>query len=598
MYIPTTVEEVNALGWNALDIILVTGDSYIDSPLVGVSVIGKCLIHEGYRVGIIAQPDINSREDIMRLGEPRLFWGVTGGCVDSMVANYTASGKKRKNDDYTPGGANNRRPDRAVIVYANLIRTYFKQTVPIVLGGIEASLRRTAHFDFWSKRIRRSILVDAKADYLLYGMADRSVVDLAACLKNNHAPLSIPGLCYMAATPPENALALPDVETVSRDKAAFTRMFHLFYQNTDPVTACHLCQKQDNRYLVQNPPPPVLSGAQLDDVHALSFERDLHPYYGKKGTVRALDTIRFSLVTHRGCYGECNFCAISLHQGRTITCRSQASILDEARIIASHPLFRGTLSDVGGPTANMYGIECSKKKEKGRCSDRRCLYPVVCPSLKVDHSPQIRLLSALMEIPGIRHVFVASGIRHDMILADKKHGQAYLDALVSHHVSGQLKIAPEHSDPGVLEKMGKPPAADLIDFKRRFERTKARAGLKCFLTYYLMAAHPGCTVRDMSRLRTFARHHLQLIPKQIQVFTPTPSTYATLMYHTERNPFSGSPIFVEKSFKGRERQKAVMFEPSRRKKTVPDAIEPTQKQRRSTGGNRAKRRTPNRHRKH
>jgi len=542
-----------------LDVILVTGDSYIDSPFVGVAVIGRVLEDAGYRVGIIAQPDVTSGDDISRLGEPALFWGVTAGCIDSMVANRTASGKRRKRDDYTPGGQNDRRPDRATLVYSNLVRQHFKRTRPIVLGGIEASLRRVAHYDYWSNKIRKSVLFDAKADYLLYGMAERSVVELAACLKAGEDPCAVRGLCFIAGDRPAEGIELPPFDEVAADKDAFTRMFRTFYRHNDPVSGQCLFQKQDTRYLVMNPPAAYLSEAELDAVYGLHFEREQHPFCRADGEAKALETIRFSIATHRGCYGECSFCAIAVHEGRTVRCRSEGSILAEARQMAADPKFRGTIHDVGGPTANMYGFECARKAAQGACSDKRCLYPRVCDGLNVDHSRQVALLKKLRAIKGVRQVVVASGVRHDMVLADREHGSEYLGEVVTHHVSGQMKVAPEHSERMVLELMGKPGPDTLLAFRKLFMDLTRKAGKPQFLTYYLIAAHPGCTLEDMERLRAFARRELKLRPRQVQVFTPTPSTYATLMYWTERDPFTGKPCFVEKTERGRERQKQAVL---------------------------------------
>lgn len=558
MFLPTTQREVRELGWEGLDIILVTGDSYIDSSLIGVAVVGKVLLGEGYKVGIIAQPDIASGEDIMRLGEPRLFWGVTSGCIDSMVANRTAAGKKRKSDDYTPGGINNKRPDRAVIIYSNLIRQHFKNTVPLVLGGLEASLRRIAHYDFWSDKIRKSVLFDAKADYLLYGMAERAVMELADCLKNKKDPSQIRGLCYISKHKPANCIELPSYEEAAGDKNAFTEMFHTFYSNNDPVTARPLTQKQDTRYLVQNPPATYLTGSDLDAVYDLGYEQEVHPYYAQLGDVKALETIRFSITTHRGCYGECNFCAIAVHQGRTVRWRSRRSIVKEVKKMTMHPLFKGTIQDVGGPTANMYGFECERKIKKGACSDKRCLFPEICPSLKIDHGEQIMLLKELGRIEGVRRVIVASGIRYDMVLADQENGMRYLQEVVENHVSGQMKIAPEHSEERVLARMGKPGRAPLLKFKEFFYSVTKRAGKEQFLTYYIIAGHPGCNEEDMLRLRSFTARELGTVPEQVQVFTPTPSTYSTLMYWTEKDPFTGEACFVEKTVRGREQQKKLM----------------------------------------
>jgi uncharacterized radical SAM protein YgiQ len=559
MFLPTTREEIDRLGWERLDVILVTGDAYIDSPFIGAAVIGRVLLDAGYRVGIIAQPATDSERDITRLGEPLLFWGVTGGSIDSMVANRTASGKRRRTDDYTPGGINNRRPDRAVLAYANLIRNCWKKTRPIVLGGIEASLRRIAHYDFWSDRVRRSILVDAKADYLLYGMAERSVLELAGALAGGEDPRTIRGLCHASREKPEGAVELPSFEEAAADPDAFTAMFHLFYRNTDPVTGGILVQKQDSRYLVQNPPPHLPSTAELDHVHDLDYQRDAHPFYLRQGEIRALETIRFSIPTHRGCYGECNFCAIAIHQGRTVRWRSRESILREAERIAAHRAFKGIIHDVGGPTANMYGIECGRKERKGSCGKKRCLFPRPCPKMEIDHGAQIELLRDLRGIRGVRKVVVASGIRYDMILADRANGINYLRELIRHHVSGQMKIAPEHSEEKVLALMGKPGPDILLAFRKLFMRLCMEEKRKQYLTYYLIAAHPGCTREDMVRLRLFCSDSLRLLPRQVQVFTPTPSTYSTLMYLTQRDSFSGDPCFVEKTVAGRERQKRIFF---------------------------------------
>ncbi|PID72868.1 MAG: YgiQ family radical SAM protein [Desulfobulbus propionicus] len=558
MFLPTTKAELTKLGWQQLDVILVSGDSYIDSPYIGVAVIGKVLQRAGFRVGIIAQPDVTGGDDMTRLGEPALFWGVTGGSVDSMVANYTASNKRRKQDDYTPGGRNTLRPDRATLIYSNLIRQHFKNTAPIVLGGIEASLRRVAHYDAWSNSIRRSLLFDAKADYLLYGMAEHSVVQLAHALAEKSSPHNIKGLCYKAPAPPQGATVLPSYQECKQEKSVFAAMFSTFYANTDPATATCLAQQHDNRFLIQNPPQPNLTTAELDQLYTLQFERELHPYYARKGKVRALDTIRFAVTTHRGCYGECNFCAIAVHQGRTVQSRSEQSIIDEVSECTRHPAFKGIISDVGGPTANMWGVECRKKIKLGTCDSKRCIFPSACPTMPIDHGPQIRLLKKLRALPKIRKIFIASGIRYDMILADKQHGKAYLKELIKHHISGQMKIAPEHCSKAVLDAMGKPGIESLDGFRKLFTTLAREQKKRLFLTYYLIAAHPGSTMKSMQELKSYARKVLKVIPRQIQIFTPTPSTWSTLMYWTEKNPWSGKPCFVEKQREQKERQKKVL----------------------------------------
>lgn len=555
MFLPTTRAELAALGWDQLDIILITGDSYIDSPFIGVAVIGKVLHQAGYKVGVIAQPDCQSDADITRLGEPRLFWGVSAGSIDSMVANYTATGRPRRADDYTPGGRNTRRPNRATLVYANLIRRYFKDTVPIVLGGVEASLRRIAHYDYWSDSIRRSVLFDAKADYLLYGMAEGAVKELADILNQGGDPTKICGLCYISKEIPLDYLELPSYEIVVEDKDAFIDMFHTFYRNNDPRNAKGLVQLHRDRYLVQNPPYPNLSQAELDDVYSLDYERAQHPYYARMGEVKALETIRFSVPTHRGCYGDCNFCAIAVHEGRTVRWRSQESIIDEAREITQLPDYQGYIYDLSGPTANMYGFECPVKLRKGPCLDKSCLYPETCPTLPVDHQKQIELLQKLRQIDGVKKVFVGSGLRYDLILSDVEHGDEYLKELVQHHISGQLKVAPEHTQPDVLAWMRKPNSEKLLEFKHRFDNLSKDVRQEQFLSYYLIAAYPGCTLGDMQALKRFASQKLGILPEQVQVFTPTPSTYASLMYYTEKDPFTGEKLFVEKNPAAKKHQK-------------------------------------------
>lgn len=558
MFIPATPEEVRDLGWARLDVILISGDSYLDSPFVGVSVIGQRLLASGYRVGIIPQPDVGSKKDIARLGEPLLFWGVTGGCIDSMVANRTASGKRRRKDDFTAGGINNRRPDRAVIAYANLIRRHFKRTAPIVLGGIEASLRRIAHYDFWSNRLRRSVMIDAKADFLLYGMAENSVLELATRIREGQDVSDLRGLCYAAAERKPGFLELPSWEESAADPAVFEKMFMEFHRNQDPRTAQGLCQRQGSRWLIHNPPAAPLTEAEMDDVHGMDFARAVHPSHRRDGEVRALETIRFSIATHRGCYGGCHFCAIAVHEGRQVSSRSEISILQEAKLLASLPGFTGRIVDVGGPTANMYGFECRKKLLLGACADRSCLFPDVCKNLHPNHRRQILLLRKLREVRGVKQAIVASGIRHDLLLADRKHGLPYLRELVRHHVSGQMRVAPEHSEENVLRCMGKPDIASLLTFRDLFRKFTAEAGKEQFLTYYLIAAHPGCTQADMEGLRRFTVRQLALQPEQVQLFTPTPATISTLMYHIGRDPWSGRRLYVEKTAAGREFQKKIL----------------------------------------
>lgn len=558
MFLPTTTAELKKLQWNEIDVILVTGDVYIDSPHIGVSVIGRVLANAGFRVGIIAQPDWQSKTDICRLGEPKLFWGITGGCMDSMVANYTAVKKKRLSDDLTAGGKNHRRPDRAVIIYSNLIRRYFKNTKPLVLGGVEASLRRVAHYDYWSDSIRRSILFDARADILVYGMAERATLELAGKLRDGQSITDTKGICYISPTPVPDFIPLPSYEEVTLKKKSFVSMFNTFYRNNDPLTARGLIQKQDSRYLVHNPPQSRMTTEELDKIYALDYARDVHPFYRTQGKVQAMDTIKFSITSHRGCYGECNFCSIGLHEGRTIVNRSPQSIIAEAQKLATLPDFKGYILDVGGATANMYGFECEKKLTHGACKDKRCLDPKVCISLKPNHRQQILLLKALRNIKGVKKIFVASGIRYDLLLSDKKFCFDYMRELIKHHISGQLKVAPEHVVPTVLKIMGKPPEQALSTFKQVFEEISKASGQKQFLTYYFIAAHPGCTENDMHSLKTYVTKTLKTNPQQVQIFTPLPSTYSGLMYYTQTDSSTGGKIFVEKKLDKKQRQKDIV----------------------------------------
>jgi len=559
MFLPTTKNELKALGWKSPDVILVTGDTYVDSPFIGVAVIGKVLIDAGYTVGIIAQPDISSEKDIGRLGEPNLFWGITSGCMDSMISNYTPTNKRRKQDDLTGGGLNIRRPDMAVIAYTNLVRRYFKKTKPIVIGGIEASLRRISHYHYVSDSIRRSILFDAKADILVYGMGEKTTLELAENIRRCRTVTDVRGICYIAAEKKEGYIELPAHGEVAVDSAKFIEMFKIFYKNNDPITGKGLCQKQDSRYLVQNPPQFPPTSAELDHIHELDYERDVHPYYAAWGPVRALETIRFAITTHRGCYGDCNFCAISVHQGQRVVDRSEASILKEASILTNHPEFKGYIHDVGGPTANMYGIECKRKKTKGTCRNKRCLTPVVCNKLEISHLPQIALLKKLRQMPKVKKVFIGSGIRHDLVIKDQTYGLQYLEEIIQHHISGQLKVAPEHSEDHILALMGKPPIESFMEFLRCFEKINRRMGKKQFLTCYFIAAYPGCTRQDMECLNRFSRRVLKFKPRQIQIFTPSPSTPATLMYYTGKDYDSGKPLFVEKDKRNKEKQKNLIL---------------------------------------
>lgn len=558
-FLVTTKEEMDKRGITQFDVILISGDAYIDSPFIGVATVGRLLEARGYNVGIIGQPDIENGDDIGRLGEPRLFWGVSGGSIDSMVANYTATKKFRNSDDYTPGGKNTKRPDRAVLVYSNLIRRFFKDTAPIVLGGIEASLRRVTHYDYWTNKLRKPVLFDSKADYLIYGMGEQAIYDLTDALRDDKDVKDVRGVCYIAKEPVAEYHQLPSHTQCLDEKEKYIDLFDLFYDNNDPISAKGLCQQVDTRYSIQNPPCDYLNEEEMDIVSALPFTRELHPYHLNDGKVKCLETIKFSIMTHHGCWGECNFCAIGVHQGRTIRTRSEESILKEANDFNSYKDYKGIISDVGGPTANMYGYECNKKLKLGTCDHQRCVDSRhLCSSMKVNHNRNIELLRRIREIPGVRKAFVASGIRYDLISEDKAHGYSYLKELVKHHISGQMKVAPEHTQQHVLDLMGKPGKQTLIDFKKLYDKLNKEEGKNQFLTYYLIAAHPGCEEKDMEELHRFTRDELHMTPEQAQVFTPTPGTYSAVMYYTELDPITRKKIFVEKDTYRKEKQKAIV----------------------------------------
>ncbi len=560
-FLPTTRSEMDERGWDQCDVILVSGDAYIDSPFIGVAVVGRLLESLGYRVGIIGQPDIESEADIGRLGEPRLWWGVSGGSVDSMVSNYTATKKFRNDDDYTPGGKNTARPDRAVLVYCNLIRRFFKNTAPIVIGGIEASLRRVTHYDYWTNKLRKPILFDSKADILIYGMGEIAIEEVTRALDEGREWRDIRGVCYIAKEANPEYHQLPSHAECLKDKARYIDLFDLFYDNNDPIAANGLSQEVDGRYLIQNPPCDYLSEPEMDKMAQLPYTRELHPYHAKKGKVKCLETIKFSIMSHQGCWGECNFCAIGVHQGRTIRTRSEASVVAEAKAFTEYRDFKGIISDVGGPTANMYGYECNKKLKLGTCDHQRCVDDThLCKSMKVDHSRAINLLRQVRAVKGIKKAFVASGIRYDLINEDKKHGYMYLKELVEHHISGQMKVAPEHTSPHVLHLMNKPGKQTLIDFKKLYDKLNRDLGKKQFLTYYLIAAHPGCEERDMHELKRFTTQELGMNPEQAQVFTPTPGTYSAVMYYTELDPVTRKKIFVEKDTRRKEKQKEIVVQ--------------------------------------
>ncbi|MGM0425520.1 MAG: YgiQ family radical SAM protein [Thermodesulfobacteriota bacterium] len=565
LFLPCSRIELGKQGISRPDVILVSGDAYIDSPYCGVAVIGRVLQDAGFSVGIIPQPDLQTGRDICAWGEPRLFWGVSGGCVDSEVANYTALGKPRRSCDFTPGCKNTRRPDRALIAYTNLIRRFFKATVPIVLGGLEASLRRIAHYDLRKDNIRRSVLLDSKADLLVYGMGERPALQIARVLDKGRGLQGIPGTCEMGKEVPEGYLRLPAFEEVQNDPGAFAEMFRQFYVRAMQDHGPGLAQAYGNRYLLQHPPAGPMTRSELDHIQELPFMHDAHPDCKAKGEIKALQTIQDSIVTHRGCYGECSFCSIAVHQGRRIISRSRQSILREAERMASSPGFKGVLKDVGGPTANMYASGCKRLNRGEPCLDRSCIgYQGICPELKPGHKAQMRLLQDLEALPGVKRVQVASGVRHDLVLADRSFGRQYLEQLLKRHVSGQLKIAPEHSKEQVLELMNKPAAEQAAQFVRLFEQVCASVGKRLYLSCYVIAAHPGCKLEDMRQFLEFAKSRLHFVPQQVQIFTPLPCTRSTVMYHSGLDPVSGREVSSERGLQGKKQQKEVLFDKASR----------------------------------
>ena len=555
MFLPISRQEVEKLGWDYTDVILISGDAYIDSPFSGIAVIGKYLLKHGFRVAVISQPDIDCDKDITMFGEPRLFWGISAGCVDSMVANYTSSGKPRKQCDFTPNGINNKRPDRASIVYTTLIRRYFKNTKPIVLGGIEASLRRIAHYDFKTDKVRRSILFDAKADYIIYGMGEVPVLEFAKALDNNESVENIKGLCFISKDKVSDAVEMPSYEEVSTDKKAFYNMFKIFYNNSEAVSGKRLMQKTGDRYLIQNP-PAYYDDNILDEISDIEYERAVHPQI--KGKVKAIDTIKTSIISHRGCFGGCSFCAIAVHQGRRVVSRSAASIEKEVKSMASKKWFSGTITDIGGPTGNMYMMKCKKMEKLGACTHKHCLYPEVCNGMNTDHAPLLNMLENIRNIKGVKNLFATSGIRADLAVNDKENGKRYISEIAKNYVSGQLKMAPESADLKVLKAMKKPDNSSFLEFCSLYKDYSKKYNKNQYISCYFIAAHPAESEKEAYSTRKFIEKNLDFNPEQVQIFTPTPSTWATCAYYTGLDE-DGNNIYVEKSLSKKEKYKSIIM---------------------------------------
>ncbi len=559
-FLPMNRDEMERRGWQEVDFAFVIGDAYVDHHSFGPAIISRILESQGYRVGIISQPDWKQEESIMTLGKPRLGFLVSGGNMDTMVNHYTVNKKHRNVDAYSPGGVMGKRPDRATICYGNLIRKVYKN-VPMIIGGIEASLRRLAHYDYWSDSIKRSILLDSGADLLSYGMGERSICEIADALNSGIAIQDITfidGTVYKTKNLESvyDAVMLPSFEEIKEDKHEFARSFYTQYCNTDPFSGKRLVEPyKENEYIVQNPPSKPLSGEELDRVYSLPYMRTYHPDYEKSGGVPAIKEVQFSLISNRGCFGGCSFCALTFHQGRIVQARSHESIIEEAKLLTNEPDFKGYINDVGGPTANFRQQACEKQKTKGACVKQQCLFPTPCKNLEVDHSDYISLLRKLRALPKVKKVFIRSGIRFDYVLADKN--QNFLKELCEHHVSGQLKVAPEHICDAVLKRMGKPENQVYENFIKAYKKTNDTLGKKQYVVPYLMSSHPGSTLKEAVKLAEYIRD-LGYMPEQVQDFYPTPGTISTCMYYTGLDPRTMEKVYVPKSRKEKEMQRALI----------------------------------------
>lgn len=562
-FLPLTKKEMKQRGWDTADIIIVTGDAYVDHPSFGTAIISRVLESAGFKVCIISQP--KSDEDYKRFGAPRLAFFVNSGNIDSMVAHYTAAKRKRSDDAYTPGGKAGARPDRAVIVYSKALRRIFGDDMPICIGGIEASLRRFAHYDYWDDAVKPSILIDSTADLLMFGMGEKHVVEIAQRLnsgENIHDMHDILGTCYAVDTRDytvQSAKECPSFEAVSENSEKGKRKYaeSTYIQQTehDAVRGRTVIQRHGNKIVVQNPPMPPLTSEEMDAVYSLPFMRDYHPSYEALGGVPGIEEVKFSVIHNRGCFGACNFCALAYHQGRQVTARSHESVIQEVEKITETPDFKGYIHDVGGPTANFRAPSCKGQLQRGLCKDKRCMAPTMCPAVEVDHSDYLQLLRELRKIPKIKKIFIRSGIRFDYLIADKD--EEFFKELVTHHISGQLKVAPEHCSSRVLDCMGKPHIDVYERFKKRFYKLTESAGKKQFLVPYLMSSHPGSTVNDAIELSLFLKKE-GLHPEQVQDFYPTPGTISTCMFYTGLNPMNMQKVYVPRTPEEKAQQRALL----------------------------------------
>ena len=553
-FLPVSKEDMERRGWDFYDFLLVTGDAYVDHPSFGAAVIGRVLEKEGYRVAVLAQPDWHDAEAFRAMGRPRFGVMIGAGNLDSMVAHYTAARRRRSEDFYSPGKKPGLRPDRAVIVYANRAREAFPG-LPIVIGGMEASLRRFAHYDYWDDKVRRSVLLDAKADILTYGMGEYASIKIAHRLEKGLALDGIAGTAVLRPEKPEDGLLLPSFEEVCEDKLLYAKSVRLEYDEHDPVRGRRLVQAHGSRWLIVEKPAMPLSRPELDAVAALPYTREPHPMYEAMGGVPAIEEVRFSVIHNRGCIGGCSFCSLAYHQGRMITSRSHDSVIAEVTAMTKHPLWKGYVSDVGGPTANFRQSSCEKQKKHGMCPNRNCLTPKPCPNLNADESDFTALLKKLRAIPGVKKVFVRSGVRFDYMLCDKS--DAFFRELVQHHISGQLKVAPEHCVDSVLGYMGKPPSEVYERFLNKYSLMNRQAGKKQYIVPYLMSSHPGSRLQDAIALAEYLKRR-NMRPEQVQDFYPTPGTMSTCMYYSGIDPRTMEPVYVAKSEKEKAMQRALL----------------------------------------
>lgn len=559
-FLPINKNDMELRGWDRCDFVFVTGDAYVDHPSFGPAIISRVLESYGYRIGIIAQPDWKDSNSITILGKPRLGFLVSSGNMDSMVNHYTVAKKKRQTDAYSPGGLMGKRPDHAAVVYCNLIRKQYKDT-PIILGGIEASLRRLAHYDYWSDKVKRSILLDSQADLISYGMGEHSIVEIAEALDSGIDVKDITfinGTVYKAKSLESvyDAIVLPDYQSITEDKREFARSFHIQYTNTDPLYGKRLAERyKDGEYVVQNPPAKPLSQAEMDRVYSLPYMRDYHPSYREAGGIPAIEEVKFSLTSNRGCFGGCNYCALTFHQGRILQTRSHESIIAEANQLVWDKDFKGYIHDVGGPTANFRHMACEKQGTKGACANRQCLFPTPCKNLKVDHKDYLTLLRKLRALPNVKKVFIRSGIRFDYLMADQD--DTFMTEMCEHHVSGQLKVAPEHISDNVLRLMGKPENAVYEKFIEKYKRINQKIGKEQYVVPYLISSHPGSTLQEAVKLALYLRD-MGYMPEQVQDFYPTPSTISTCMYYTGLDPRTMEEVYVPKSPHEKAMQRALI----------------------------------------